>query len=120
MAPTDLTLLEQAALLRGGKCSSRELVDAHLARIEALDGKLHAFVEVYAAEARALADAADRARAARLPLPALHGLPIGLKDLCDIAGRIGRGDCPDAADPRAIRQDGYWPCDPADYFGNRL
>jgi aspartyl-tRNA(Asn)/glutamyl-tRNA(Gln) amidotransferase subunit A len=86
---TGLTLLEQAALLRAGRCSSRELIDAHLARIEALDGKLHAFVEVYAAEARALADAADRARAARLPLPPLHGLPIGLKDLCDIAGRVG-------------------------------
>jgi aspartyl-tRNA(Asn)/glutamyl-tRNA(Gln) amidotransferase subunit A len=50
---------------------------------------LHAFVEVYAAEARALADGADAARKARLPLGALHGLPIGLKDLCDIAGRIG-------------------------------
>ncbi|HJS37374.1 MAG TPA: amidase [Burkholderiales bacterium] len=89
MAPTDLTLLEQAALLRAGQCSSRELVDAHLARIEALDGKLHAFVQVYAEEARALADAADTARKARLPLGPLHGLPIALKDLCDIAGRIG-------------------------------
>jgi aspartyl-tRNA(Asn)/glutamyl-tRNA(Gln) amidotransferase subunit A len=86
---TDLTLLEQAQLLRRGQCSSRGLVDAHLARIEALDAKLHAFVEVYAAEARALADAADAARKARLPLGPLHGLPIGLKDLCDIAGRIG-------------------------------
>jgi len=44
---------------------------------------------VYAAESRALADAADAARKARLPLGPLHGLPIGLKDLCDIAGRIG-------------------------------
>jgi aspartyl-tRNA(Asn)/glutamyl-tRNA(Gln) amidotransferase subunit A len=86
---TDLTLLEQAALLRRAQCSSRELVDAHLARIENLNGKLHAFVEVYADEARALADAADTARKARLPLGPLHGLPIGLKDLCDIAGRIG-------------------------------
>lgn len=44
---------------------------------------------MYAAEARALADAADTARKARLPLGPLHGLPIALKDLCDIAGRIG-------------------------------
>jgi len=87
--PADLTLLEQAERLQRGQCSSRELVDAHLARIGRLDDKLHAFVEVYAEEARALADAADRARAARLPLGPLHGLPIGLKDLCDIAGRIG-------------------------------
>ncbi len=86
---TNLTLTEQAALLRQGQCSSREIVDAHLARIERFDGKLHAYVEVYAAEARKLADAADRARSAGLPLSPLHGLPVCLKDLCDIDGRIG-------------------------------
>ncbi|HEU4647066.1 MAG TPA: amidase [Burkholderiales bacterium] len=86
---TDLTLVEQAELLRRAQCSSRDIVDAHLARIDKLDGKLHAFVEVYTAQARSLADAADCARKARLPLGPLHGLPIGLKDLCDIAGRIG-------------------------------
>ena len=89
MGLTNLTLAEQAASLRQGLCSSREIVDAHLARIERLDGKLHAYVEVYAAEARQLADAADRARAAGLPLGPLHGLPICIKDLCDIDGRIG-------------------------------
>jgi len=86
---TDLTLAEQAELLRRAQCSSREIVEAHLARIDRLNGKLHAFVDVYAAEARTLADAADAARKAKLPLGPLHGLPIGLKDLCDIAGRIG-------------------------------
>jgi aspartyl-tRNA(Asn)/glutamyl-tRNA(Gln) amidotransferase subunit A len=86
---TDLTLAEQAQLLRAGQCSSRDLVDAHLACIDALDGKLHAFVDVYADEARALADAADKARAAGLPLGPLHGLPIAVKDLCDISGRVG-------------------------------
>ena len=91
MEITNLTLSEQAALLRQGECSSRDIVDAHLARIERLDGKLHAFVEVYAAEARQLADGADRARAAGLPLGPLHGLPICLKDLCDIDGSIGTG-----------------------------
>jgi aspartyl-tRNA(Asn)/glutamyl-tRNA(Gln) amidotransferase subunit A len=86
---TDLTLAEQAELLRTDRCSSRDIVDAHLARIEALDGQLHAFVDVYADEARTLADAADRARAAGLPLGPLHGLPVAVKDLCDIAGRVG-------------------------------
>lgn len=85
----DLTLAEQAALLRQGRCSSREIVDAHLARIEHLDGRLHAYVEVYATEARQLAHAADCARAAGLPLGPLHGLPICIKDLCDIEGRLG-------------------------------
>src|ERR1035437_2521982 len=86
---TNLTLVEQAELLRQSQCSSREIVDAHLARIERLDGRLHAFVEVYGGEARQLADGADHARAAGLPLGPLHGLPICLKDLCDIDGRIG-------------------------------
>jgi aspartyl-tRNA(Asn)/glutamyl-tRNA(Gln) amidotransferase subunit A len=86
---TNLTLTEQAGLLRRDECSSREIVDAYLARIARFDAKLHAYVAVYAHEAQQLADAADRARAAGLPLGPLHGLPICIKDLCDIEGRIG-------------------------------
>jgi aspartyl-tRNA(Asn)/glutamyl-tRNA(Gln) amidotransferase subunit A len=91
---TNLTLAEQAELLRKRQCSSREIVDAHLARIDAQDGKLHAFVEVYADEARTLAEAADKARTAGLPLGPLHGLPVAVKDLCDIAGRVGTAGSP--------------------------
>lgn len=87
----DLTLTELAAGLAAKRFSSREIVDALLARIEKADGKLHAFTEVYAREARALADAADTARGCGFPLGPLHGLPIAYKDLCDIAGRIGTG-----------------------------
>ena len=86
-----MTLTELAAGLSAKKFSSREIVDALLARIEKADGKLHAFTEVYAKEARALADAADTARASGFPLGPLHGLPIAYKDLCDIKGRIGTG-----------------------------
>ena len=89
MTLTDLTLADQAELLRTKQCSSRDIVDAHLARIDALDQRLHAFVAVYADEARALADAADKARSAGFPLGPLHGLPVAVKDLCDIAGRVG-------------------------------
>jgi aspartyl-tRNA(Asn)/glutamyl-tRNA(Gln) amidotransferase subunit A len=87
----DLTLAELSAGLAAKRFSSREIVDALLARIAKADGKLHAFTEVYAAEAVAFADAADRARAANFPLGPLHGLPVVYKDLCDIAGRIGTG-----------------------------
>ncbi|TAJ31705.1 MAG: amidase, partial [Reyranella sp.] len=82
---------ELSAGLAARKFSSREIVDALLARIAKADGKLHAFTEVYAKEARALADGADKARASGFPLPPLHGLPIAYKDLCDIAGRVGTG-----------------------------
>lgn len=85
---TQLSLTQQAGLLRDGECSSREIIDAHLARIERLDPKLHAFIDVFHDEARRLADAADDARAAGLPVGPLHGLPIGLKDLLDIEGRV--------------------------------
>jgi aspartyl-tRNA(Asn)/glutamyl-tRNA(Gln) amidotransferase subunit A len=87
----DLTLTELSAGLAAKRFSSREIADALLGRIAKADGKLHAFTEVYATEARALADATDKARAARFPLGPLLGLPIVYKDLCDIAGRIGTG-----------------------------
>jgi aspartyl-tRNA(Asn)/glutamyl-tRNA(Gln) amidotransferase subunit A len=87
----DLTLTELSAGLARRKFSSRDIVDALLARIAKADGKLHAFTEVYDKEARALADAADKARSSGFPLGPLHGLPIAYKDLCDIAGRIGTG-----------------------------
>src|SRR5260370_38360447 len=87
----DLTLTELAAGLSAKKFSSREIVDALLARVAKADGKLHAFTEVYAKEAKALADAADTARSCGFPLGPLHGLPIVYKDLCDIAGRAGTG-----------------------------
>lgn len=87
----DLTLTELSAGLKAKRFSSREIVDALLKRIDKTDGKLHAFTEVYAKEARTLADAADKARASGFPLGPLHGLPIAYKDLCDIAGRVGTG-----------------------------
>jgi aspartyl-tRNA(Asn)/glutamyl-tRNA(Gln) amidotransferase subunit A len=87
----DLTLVELSAGLSAKHFSSRDVVDALLARIAKADGKLHAFTEVYTSEARALADAADTARGSGFPLGPLHGLPVVYKDLCDIAGRIGTG-----------------------------
>jgi aspartyl-tRNA(Asn)/glutamyl-tRNA(Gln) amidotransferase subunit A len=87
----ELTLTELASGLSAKRFSSREVVDGLLARIAKANGKLHAFTEVYEKEARALADAADTARAAGFPLGPLHGLPMAYKDLCDIAGRIGTG-----------------------------
>jgi aspartyl-tRNA(Asn)/glutamyl-tRNA(Gln) amidotransferase subunit A len=74
----DLTLVELSTGLSAKHFSSRDVVDALLGRIAKADGKLHAFTEVYASEARALADAADKARTSGFPLGPLHGLPAGL------------------------------------------
>ena len=81
------SLTELSALLARGEITSRELTDACLARIAALDAHLHAFIEVYADDARALADAADRERRARAARGPLHGIPIALKDLLEWEGR---------------------------------
>jgi aspartyl-tRNA(Asn)/glutamyl-tRNA(Gln) amidotransferase subunit A len=80
-------LTELAAMLASGETTSRAIIDACLARIDALNGKLHAFIEVYHDDARALADAADLERRAGAVRSPLHGLPIALKDLLHLEGR---------------------------------
>ena len=75
-----------AKALAMGETSSRELVDLYLRRIRKLDGKLHAFVELFPGAARMAAEARDKARAGRQVGP-LHGIPIAIKDLFDYAGR---------------------------------
>jgi aspartyl-tRNA(Asn)/glutamyl-tRNA(Gln) amidotransferase subunit A len=68
-----------------------DVVEALLARIAALDPKLQAFVEVYADEARLAAEAAGKAIAAGHAIGPLHGVPIALKDLIEIEGRVTTG-----------------------------
>lgn len=69
--------------LQRGEVSARELTDQHLARIEAVDPTLHAYLEVTANQARAAADRIDAARAAGEELPPLAGVPLAIKDnLC--------------------------------------
>ena len=72
-----------AAAVRSGERSAREVVDEHLAAIEARDGEIHAFQHLLADEARAAAGAIDaRVAAGEDPGP-LAGVPVALKDnLC--------------------------------------
>src|SRR6202171_4023493 len=88
--PDDLPwmpLSELSQCLAAGATSSREIVEASLARTDALDAKLHAYVDVYRDDAIAGAKAADLQRKAGLARGPLHGLPIALKDLLHIEGR---------------------------------
>ena len=55
------------------------------------DGKLHAFVEVYDKEARLAAEAAEKAIRSGHRIGPLHGIPIALKDLIEIEGRVTTG-----------------------------
>src|SRR6516225_8794576 len=73
------------------RLSPVDLVDALLARISAADGKLHASAEVYGEEARLAAEAADKAIRSGHAIGPLHGIPIALKDLIEIEGRVTTG-----------------------------
>lgn len=97
------SILAAAAELEAGRTSSRDLVEACLARIADEGGQgRHCFIEVYHERARQSADAADRLRAAgRAPGP-LCGIPISIKDLFDVAGEVTRaGSTVLAGAPRA-------------------
>ena len=74
-----------------GRLSPVDIVDAALARIARPDRKLHAFVEVYDKEARLAAEAADKAIRSGHRIGPLHGIPIALKDLIEIEGRVTTG-----------------------------
>ena len=84
---TDLTVREALAGLRSKVFSSRELTEACLARIDALDPTLHAFLTLTPERARAGADAADKALRSDAPdLAPLTGLPLAIKDVLCLEG----------------------------------
>ncbi len=72
--------------MREGACSARQVTEQCLERIEALQPKLNAFVTVCADEARAQADAVDRARREGGKLGVLAGVPVSVKDILNTAG----------------------------------
>jgi len=82
-----MTVEEISARLESRSLSSAELVDGYLRDIHEKDGYFHAFVEVYADDARQAAQSADLARRAGHALGPLHGVPIAIKDVVDIEGR---------------------------------
>jgi aspartyl-tRNA(Asn)/glutamyl-tRNA(Gln) amidotransferase subunit A len=94
-APADLGVVEAAEALSNRALSSRELVEACLARIRERDGahshdgdpgSVNAWVRVYEEDAFEAAARADE-RLAAGDAPVLCGIPIGLKDLYAVAGK---------------------------------
>src|SRR4051812_776899 len=96
MTQQDLTSLPVHQLsreLQERRLSPVELVDAYLARIEAKEPKLHAYTEVFAEEARLAARGAEAALRAGHAVGPLHGIPIALKDLIELEGKVVTGGC---------------------------
>jgi fatty acid amide hydrolase len=75
-----------AARIARGELSVTEVVEAHIARIEAVNSTINAVVVKRYNEARAEAREADQARARGAPLGPLHGVPITVKECLDLAG----------------------------------
>jgi amidase len=82
----DRSAVDLAVAIRTKEVSARELLDACLARIDAVNPRLNAIVTLVPEMAMAWADDADRRTAAGGPLGPLHGLPIAHKDLELTAG----------------------------------
>jgi Asp-tRNA(Asn)/Glu-tRNA(Gln) amidotransferase A subunit family amidase len=82
----DLTAIEQRRMIGRKAISPVDLLDAHLRRIERVNPAVNALVAVDEGLARGAAKAAEAAVMAGEPLPLLHGLPVGIKDLEDVKG----------------------------------
>jgi amidase len=82
-----------AEMIRSGSTSSREVVEAHLERIDAVNGAVNAVVEVRPDEVRAEADAADAKQKSGEPLGVLHGVPFTIKVNLDVAGYATTEGC---------------------------
>jgi aspartyl-tRNA(Asn)/glutamyl-tRNA(Gln) amidotransferase subunit A len=94
MSQQDLTMVPVhllSQLLQSRKLSPVEVTDAYLARIAQHDPRLHAFVDVYAQDARMAARGAEAAIVAGHSVGPLHGVPIALKDLIELEGKVVTG-----------------------------
>jgi amidase len=87
---TDLwtwTAVDLANAIRNGKVSSREALESCLARVDEINPRINAIVDMLTQEARVAADVADQAVKAGEVLGPLHGVPITIKINVDYAGR---------------------------------
>ena len=92
-------------MLRAREISARELLDAHLDRIERLNPTVNAVVTLDAEGARAAADAADAALAAGEAVGPLHGLPVAHKDTHATGGMRTTWGSPLHADTVPLRDE---------------
>jgi aspartyl-tRNA(Asn)/glutamyl-tRNA(Gln) amidotransferase subunit A len=83
---TRLTAAETAARIASGEVTAVEVAEAHLARIEAVDEKVHAFLHIDREGALAAARAVDGKRERGERLGPLAGVPLALKDVFTTRG----------------------------------
>jgi aspartyl-tRNA(Asn)/glutamyl-tRNA(Gln) amidotransferase subunit A len=79
-------LAEALAAVRSGTLSASELTERSLEAVDARNAELVALVEVAADSARTSAAELDRRAAEGMPMGPLHGIPLTVKDVIDVAG----------------------------------
>ncbi len=92
------TAAETATAIASGDVSSRELLEAALARVDRLDGPINAVVALDAERALDAADQADQAVARGDQLGPLHGVPITIKDSFQTEGVVTTSGAPELSD----------------------
>lgn len=75
-----------SGLMKRGELSAREVTEAHLARVEEVNCKVNALVQISTAEALETADRLDAKRLAGAELGPLHGVPMSIKITNDQKG----------------------------------
>ena len=97
------TIQQLAADLAAGRTTSRKLTEEALARIEDAKGEgKRAFVKIWRTQALAAAEASDALRKAGMTASLLAGIPVSIKNLCNVAGETtlagskALGDAPPA------------------------
>jgi aspartyl-tRNA(Asn)/glutamyl-tRNA(Gln) amidotransferase subunit A len=97
------TIQQLAADLAAGRTTSRKLTEEALARIEDAKGEgKRAFIKVWRTQALAAAEASDALRKAGMTASLLAGIPVSIKNLCNVAGEttlagsMALGDAPPA------------------------
>ncbi len=102
--------MELASLIREGRVSSRDTVEAHAEQVRRVNGRLNAMVRDRFEEALREADEADAAVARREDLPPLHGVPCGIKESFSLrgmphsSGLVARRDIVADRDATAVRR----------------
>ena len=83
---THLSATDLSAGMAAGEFTAEEVTAAHLERIEAVDGRVHAYLHVDPEGAIAAARDIDRRRSSGEALPTLAGVPIAVKDVLTTRG----------------------------------
>ena len=102
-----LSATELASAIAQGTITAREAVEAHIARIERVNGALNAVVVKRYDYARTEANAIDRRRAAGETLPPLAGVPITVKECLDLAGTTSTFGIPSRTAAKAASDNRY-------------